>query len=106
VYIDTPNVAKYTRRIKLLLGRFPSTASLNEGLTTYAGQPVDLHDEGHLHYFTFRSLSNMLTERCGFSRVAKISYPGEKIVLGRHFHSLLAGIWPEMFSEIALVAYA
>ena len=34
-YLDTPNVAKYTRRVKLLFGRFPSTSSHNEGLTTY-----------------------------------------------------------------------
>jgi len=54
-FIDTPNIAKYTRRLKLLFGRFPSTASRDEGLSTWRGEPVDLHDEGHLHYFTYRS---------------------------------------------------
>ena len=106
VYIDTPNIAKYTRRIKLLLGRFPSTASANEGLTTFSSEPTDLHDEGHLHYFTYRSLSLMLTERCGFSRVIKLAYPGGKIPFGKYVHSYLATMWPELFSELALIALA
>lgn len=105
VYIDTPNMAKYTRRIKLLMGSFPSTASKNEGLTTYAGEPVDLHDEGHLHYFTYRSLSLMLTERCDFSRVIKHAYSGGRLPLGKYVFSLLAALRPELFSELALVAY-
>lgn len=103
VYIDTPNIAKYTRRIKLLLGQFPSTASTNEGLTTYAGNPVDLYDEGHIHYFTHRSLSLMLTERCGFSNVIKLSYPDGMMPLGKFVHSYLAKIRPELFSDIAVI---
>lgn len=59
-----------------------------------------------LHYFTYRSLSLMLTERCGFSRVVKLGYPGGKIVFGKHVHGLLATVWPEMFSELVIVAYA
>lgn len=106
VYIDTPNVAKYTRRIKLLFGRFPSTASSNEGLTTYDGQPVDLHDEGHLHYFTHRSLSLLLTQRCGFSRVRGLPYFAGGRLLGRATDHGLARIWPGMFSELCLAAYA
>src|SRR5918999_5784118 len=106
VYIDTPNIATYTRRAKLILGKFPSTASKNEGLTTYSGEPVDLYDEGHLHYFTYRSLSLMLTQRCGFSRVVKLAYPGGKALLGIHMHNFLATIWPEMFSELVVLAYA
>ena len=105
VYVDTPNIAKYTQRLKLLLGRFPSTASADEGLTKFSGEPVDLFEEGHLHYFTFRSLSRMLTERCGFSRVVKAPYPGGRIPLGRNIHGYLARAWPAMFSELALVAY-
>lgn len=105
VYIDTPNIAKYTQRIKLFLGRFPSTASQNEGLTTYSGQPVDLYDEGHLHYFTYRSLSLMLLERCGFSRVEKFGYPGGRTPLGKYLHNCFAKLWPELFSELAMVAY-
>jgi len=105
-YIDTPNVAKYTRRLKLLFGRFPSTASRNEGLTTYDGQPVDLHDEGHLHYFTHRSLASMLTQRCGFARVQGLPYFTGGRLLGRTADHGLARLWPGMFSELCLVAYA
>jgi SAM-dependent methyltransferase len=105
-YIDTPNVAKYTRRLKLLFGRFPSTASRNEGLTTYDGRPVDLHDEGHLHYFTHRSLSLMLTQRCGFARVQRLPYFTGGRLLGRRADHVLARLWPGMFSELCLVAYA
>jgi len=106
VYIDTPNIAKWTRRLKLLAGRFPSTASEDEGLHTYAGEPVDLHDEGHLHYFTYRSLSRMLTERCGFSRVVKTPYATPPHALGERVSYTLARRWPELFAELALVAYA
>lgn len=106
VYIDTPNIAKYTRRIKLLLGKFPSTASGNEGLSTYESEPADLYDEGHLHYFTYRSLSLMLTERCGFSRVVQLAYPSGTTPFGKHLHNLLAKMRPELFSELALIAYA
>ena len=106
VYIDTPNVAKYTRRIKLLFGRFPATASRNEGLTTYDGKPVDLHDEGHLHYFTHRSLAAMLTQRCGFSRVEMLTYFSGGRLLGRRLDHVLARLRPALFSELCLVAYA
>lgn len=105
VYVDTPNIAKFTRRIKLLIGRFPSTASMNEGLTTYSGEPVDLYDEGHLHYFTLHSLSQMLIHGCGFSRIVKLGYPSGRNVLGSRVHYMLSRIWPEMFSELAIVAY-
>lgn len=93
VYIDTPNIAKYTRRIKLLAGYFPSTASTDEGLRTYGGQSVDLYDEGHLHYWTFRSMRGMLTHYCGFSDVEPAAYGHP-----------LSGIWPQMFSDLAIVA--
>ncbi|MGH0028796.1 MAG: class I SAM-dependent methyltransferase [Myxococcota bacterium] len=106
VYLDTPNVAKYTRRLKLLAGRFPSTASRDEGLVTYAGAPVDLHDEGHLHYFTFRSLSRMLTERCGFARVERVPYATGPRLLGARAGHWLARLRPELFSELAVLAYA
>jgi 2-polyprenyl-3-methyl-5-hydroxy-6-metoxy-1,4-benzoquinol methylase len=106
VYIDTPNIAKYTQRVKLLLGRFPSTSSMNEGLTTYSGAHATLYDEGHLHYFTYRSLSLMLTERCGFSRVVKLGYPAGRNPLGKHVHNYCATFWPELFSELAIIAYA
>jgi hypothetical protein len=105
VYIDTPNIAKYTRRIKLLLGKFPSTASKNEGLTTYSNEPVDLFDEGHLHYFTYRSLSLMLTERCGYSHVVKLGYPDGRVLIEDNINIFIATKWPEMFSELVVLVY-
>jgi len=105
VYIDTPNFARYTLRLKLLMGYFPSTASTNEGLTKYSGEECDLYDEGHMHYFTYLSLSLMLTERCDFSKVIMLPYPVGRIPLGKHIHNYLAKIWPGLFSELALIAY-
>jgi SAM-dependent methyltransferase len=106
VYIDTPNIAKWTRRIKLGLGWFPATASTNEGLTTYEGAPVDLHDEGHLHYFTYRSLEIMLTQRCGYASVELYPYFESPRFLGGRVGSLLARWRPTLFSEIACLARA
>jgi hypothetical protein len=105
-YIDTPNVAKYSRRLKLLAGHFPSTSSLDEGLTRYDGEPVQLHDEGHLHYFTFRSLRRLLLERAGFERVEYLPYAARPAPLGHRIGHALARLSPELFSEVCLVAYA
>jgi len=104
-FIDTPNIAKYTRRLKLLFGRFPATASQDEGLATYAGGPVDLHDEGHLHYFTYRSLSRLLVERCGFSRITPAPYVTPPHLLGRRIDGALARWRPQLFAELCLVAH-
>jgi SAM-dependent methyltransferase len=104
-YVDTPNIAKWTRRTKLLFGRFPATASTAEGLVRYEGGDTDLYDEGHLHYFTFGSLERMLTTRCGFSRVERVPYATTPHLLGRHGSYALARMAPTLFSEIALVAY-
>ena len=104
-YVDTPNIAKYTRRLKLLAGRFPGTATRDEGLLTLDGRPVDLHEEGHLHYFTYRSLSRLLLERCGFARVARAPYATPPLPLGRRVHAGLARLRPELFAELALVAW-
>ncbi len=106
VYIDTPNVAKYSRRLKLLAGRFPSTSSLDVGLTRYDGRPVQLHDEGHLHYFTFRSLSRLLLERSGFERVERLPYASRPAPLGPRIGHALARLRPELFSELCVVASA
>jgi len=105
VYIDTPNIAKWTRRIKLAFGRFPATASTNEGLTTYEGEPADLHDEGHLHYFTYRSLSAMLIQRCGYSAVELHPYFESPRFLGGYLGTALARLRPTLFSEIACLAW-
>lgn len=66
--INTPNIAFIKKRLLLLLGRFPSTSQRNEGL----GSDV-LFDGGHLHYFTFRSLS-LLLQRAGFSIERTVGY--------------------------------
>lgn len=93
--IGTPNMAKWSRRIKLFFGYFPATASCDEGLRCYGGEPTELYDQGHLHYFTYRSLARVCLERAGFSRVEKYGMGG---FLGR--------IWPELFSgEIFIIAY-
>lgn len=105
-YIMTPNVAKWTKRIHLMRGRFPSTGSRQEGLVTYEGSPVDLHDEGHLHYFTFRSLSRLLLERSGFERVERLPYASRPAPLGPRIGHALARLRPELFSELCVVAYA
>jgi len=102
VYIDTPNIAKWTRRLKLLRGEFPSTASMGEGLITYDGRPVDLYDEGHLHYFSYSSLSRMLIDRCGFSAVEPAPYAVAPLPVG-------PGHWaakrlPGLFSDVAVIA--
>lgn len=101
--IDTPNIAKWTRRIKLLLGYFPSTASLDEGLLCYNKKtPTDLYDNAHLHYFTFGSLSRLCIERAGFSRVERFGYGAWESVRSP---SLLARRFPALFSEVFIVAY-
>lgn len=65
-----PNIAKWTRRLKLVAGRYPATASVDEGLLMYDRRtPTDLLDEGHLHCFTYRSLTRLLKERAGFRSV-------------------------------------
>lgn len=104
VYLDTPNIAKWTRRVRLALGRFPSTASACEGLTTYEGGAVDLHDEGHLHYFTFRSMERMLMDHCGFSRVRRAPYSDGHRLPAR-IGTALARLRPGLFSEVAVIAY-
>lgn len=95
VLIDTPNIAKWTRRVKLALGYFPSTASRGEGLVAWDRiTPTELYDEGHFHYFTFRSLRRICLERAGFSHVEALGY-------GSH---PLARRWPTLFSDVFIVA--
>lgn len=93
--IATPNIAKWTRRIKLLLGVFPSTASLEEGLRKPNGSNTNLFDEGHLHYFTYKSLSRLLLEHAGFS---------ETIWHGHGRAGPLCKLWPTFFGDISLTA--
>ena len=102
VYIDTPNISDYGARFKLLTGRFPSTASRCQGCMTYDGEPVSLYDEGHLHYFTYKSLSDMLA-LCGYKTIKHSQMTG-RLFLGRRVHSFLARLWPDLFSSLILIA--
>ena len=88
--INTPNIAFLKKRALLLLGRFPSTSQRNEGL----GSDI-LFDGGHLHYFTYRSLS-LLLMRAGFEIDTSIGF-GK---LGR-IHNLYP---PLMSGSVQLVA--
>jgi len=95
IVITTPNIAKWTRRIKLLFGYFPSTASLNEGLVMYDKKTkTDLYDEGHLHYFTYRSLKNILIKRVGLSKVIYYGF-------GRPY--MLTHFFPKLFSDCLVI---
>lgn len=102
IYIGTPNVAIYYRRKKLLFGKFPSTASTNEGLTKFEGYDVDLFDEGHLHYFTYGSLEG-LVNRCKFVDVKKYGYWSGKSFLPEFVSDKIARKFPEMFSDITII---
>lgn len=82
--INTPNIAFLKRRILLALGRFPSTSQANEGL----GNDV-LFDGGHLHYFTFRSLS-LLLRQAGFEIIESIGF-GRLRRLNNFHPSLMSG---------------
>jgi len=94
IFVDTPNIAKWTRRLKLLFGFFPSTGSSAEGHVDYNGKPTVLHDDGHLHYFTFRSLAKILKERCGFSRIEYCW----------HGSNFVSRVVPALFSECCMIA--
>jgi len=100
--LDTPNIAKWTNRIKLLFGRFPSTASTDEGLLCYDKEtPTKLYDEGHLHYFTFRSMSKLLTDFVGFRKIKYYGYGSLKTTKTPFF---LAKSLPKLFSDVFIVA--
>lgn len=54
IITSTPNIAELRRRIKLLFGKFPSTAcEKNEGFDLSMKEP---YDRGHLHYFTLSGM--------------------------------------------------
>jgi ubiquinone/menaquinone biosynthesis C-methylase UbiE len=74
--IITPNQLKIKNRIKMLLGKYPSTALENEG---YGNKEEILYDGGHLQYFTFRTLEILMKKydfkiikKFGFGRFGKI----------------------------------
>lgn len=81
----TPNIAEIRNRLKLLMGRFPSTSGRQEGL---AVRPGELFDGGHLHYFTFSSLENLYL-KYGI-------LPESRLGIGRLGH--LHNIYPPLLS--------
>lgn len=93
IIVHTLNIAKWTRRLKLLFGFFPSTGSLDEGFFTYDGKLTDLYDEGHLRYFTFRSLRKLLKDRGAFREVKDCG----------HGNTFLSRLWPGLFSECCVI---
>jgi len=73
-----------------MFGYFPSTASLDEGLLMYdCKTSTNLYDEGHLHYFTYRSLKRILLERVGMSEVRIHGY-GKPILLTKFSPKLIS----------------
>jgi SAM-dependent methyltransferase len=67
VVISTPNVACLRARLKLLRGEFPASKP-QEGFKLRTHD--ELHDGGHVHYFTF-SMLDRLFERYGYSEVKR-----------------------------------
>jgi len=95
--MSTPNIAFLPRRMELLCGRFPATSRpthQSEGFARPSGNTV-LLDGGHLHYFTFSSLSELL--RIGGFEV--IEYYGFGRVAPRLRH-----VWPSLLSGNVLVS--
>lgn len=91
LFLRVPNVAYVKRRIELVTGRLPITAS-------WFGEPGDLSgwrqtwgwDGGHLHYFTLASLSELL--RSSGLDVIEVSDPGTRLQsLRRLVPGLLCG---------------
>lgn len=105
IYILTPNFARWVKRLRLLAGQFPGTSSKNEGFTQFNGQPVALHDEGHLHYFTFSSLEKLLLDFADFDHCQKSPYFEGTRCAPKCIENKLAHLRPQLFSELSLLAY-
>ncbi len=90
--ILTPNLAKLRNRIKLLFGRYPSTAFVkNEG---YGTAPEKLYDGGHLQYFTFKTLK-ILAKKYDFEVIK---------CFGSGRFGILHDFWPSLMSgEIGMI---
>lgn len=82
--VNTPNVALVTRRLQLLVGRFPCTS-----YGTRRTDKAALFDGGHLHYFTFGLLSELL-QQTGFEIIGRMGF-------GRF--GRLHNLWPEVLSS-------
>ena len=85
---STPNMAYARYRLALLRGKFPGTASQDEG---FAVRPGEMYDGGHLHYLTINTLKRLYrlngiepTRSIGFGRLGRIH-----------------NIWPSLLSGAA-----
>jgi cyclopropane fatty-acyl-phospholipid synthase-like methyltransferase len=92
----TPNVAFLPHRLRLLLGRAPTTASRhrNRGFKHDLHQTV-LFDAGHLHYFTFRQVE-MLYRLAGFRSERRLGIASR--------WSRLRNYWPTLLSSSVCVS--
>lgn len=83
----TPNVAKLMNRVKLAMGRFPSTSTGNEGVD-FSKSNI-LMDGGHFHYFTFRSMT-LFCRKAGFRSIERYGF-GSLGKVHHLFPSVLSG---------------
>lgn len=90
VVISTPNIACLRSRLSLLVGVFPASKP-SEGFDLRTA--AELHDGGHVHYFTFTMLERLFA-RYGFKDVKKVGF-------GRF--GRIHDVWPELFSAACLV---
>jgi len=86
--MNTPNTAFITRRLQLLVGRFPTT-SYGANIKS----DTALFDGGHLHYFTFPLLC-LLLRQTGFEIIRKMGF-------GRF--GRIHNMWPELLSSSAQI---
>lgn len=85
--LSVPNVARIDQRLRLLFGKFPSTATKNEGIAKEGD--CQLIDGGKFNYFTFNSITQLLQE-AGFSKIEKFGIGKYKKI--HHIHpELLSG---------------
>lgn len=91
VVMSTPNIACLRARISLLMGVFPASKS-QEGFALRT--EGELHDGGHLHYFTYKMLDRLF-ERYGYSEVKRFGVGR----LGRLHH-----LRPTLLSSVCVVA--
>jgi methionine biosynthesis protein MetW len=90
VVLSTPNIACLKARLLLLLGVFPASKP-KEGFALRTN--AELHDGGHVHYFTFSMLDHLFA-RYGFAKV-------EKFGLGRF--GRLHNLRPQLLSSACMV---
>jgi 2-polyprenyl-3-methyl-5-hydroxy-6-metoxy-1,4-benzoquinol methylase len=86
----TPNMAYFRNRIKLLLGKFPSTSARDQG---FAVRPGEMYDGGHLHYLVLGVLQR-LYQHAGLVPIQTVGFGRA----GKAHH-----LWPALLSGSAMV---